>query len=73
MPARTSTPRRSHARTRDARTAASVRSAAERAVATVLGSDEAFALLIERLEAAGWRVERDAGHAPSLTPPARPR
>jgi hypothetical protein len=56
-----------------------VRSAVERAVDRVLTSDEAFALLIRRLEEAGWQVERVAGAAPAasrsstLTPPARAR
>jgi hypothetical protein len=35
-----------------------VQAAAMRAVEQVLSSEEAFALLISRLEAAGWRVER---------------
>ena len=70
MPARTSTSRKTRTRTRDAQTAASVRSAAERAVARVFGSEETFALLIQRLEEAGWRVERDA---PALTPRSRAR
>ena len=43
-----------------ARTARPVKSAAARAVERVLGSAEAFALLVRRLEAAGWRIERDA-------------
>src|SRR5436309_7994517 len=50
-----------------ARTARPVRSAAARAVERVLGSAEAFALLIQRLEAAGWRIERDV---PSASPAA---
>jgi hypothetical protein len=66
-----------------------VRSAAERAVERVLSSDEAFALLMRRLEAAGWHIERDvpglhrrveaaggrevAGREAALTPPARAR
>ena len=50
-----------------ARTAQPVRSAAARAVERVLGSAEAFALLIQRLEAAGWRIERDV---PSASPAA---
>ena len=40
------------------RTARSVRAAAVRAVEHVLSSDAAFALLVRRLEEAGWRVER---------------
>jgi hypothetical protein len=35
-----------------------VQAAARRAVEHVLSSEEAFALLISRLEAAGWRIER---------------
>ena len=54
-------PRRRHA---TARTARAVKSAAARAVERVLGSADAFALLIQRLEAAGWRIER---HAPSVS------
>jgi hypothetical protein len=56
-----------------------VRSAAARAVDRVLTSTEAFALLIRRLEADGWHVERepppprDVGEQLELTPPARPR
>ena len=57
-------PRGPHAR---ARTARAVKSAAARAVERVLGSADAFALLIQRLEAAGWRIERDA---PSVRPAA---
>jgi hypothetical protein len=42
-----------------------VREAASAAVERVLGSEEAFALLIRKLEAAGWRIERvPAAHAP---------
>jgi len=36
-----------------------VRAAAARAVARVLSSRDAFALLLRRLEAAGWRIERE--------------
>jgi hypothetical protein len=57
-----------------------VRSAAERAVDRVLSSDEAFALLVRRLEAAGWHIEHDvpaperrADETLGLTPPARAR
>ena len=49
-----------------------VRDAAARAVERVLRSEEAFALLITRLEAAGGHVERtadDTGTPP--VPPAR--
>lgn len=51
-----------------------VHAAAARAVERVLRSEEAFALLISRLEAAGWHVERTAADAgpPPLPPPARP-
>jgi hypothetical protein len=46
-----------------------VRAAAARAVERVLSSPDALALLIERLEAAGWHVEREvpAGAAPGGT------
>jgi hypothetical protein len=78
---RTRTPARSQARRRLKATARSVRTAAERAVERVLSSEEAFALLIDRLEAAGWHVERESGATPArlenesagLTPPARAR
>jgi len=57
-----------------------VRSAAARAVERVLGSADAFALLIRRLEATGWRVERDVSSAsraaegpPAQAPSARER
>ncbi len=43
------------------RTRQSVRSAAARAVQQVLNSREAFALMMRRLEDAGWRVERAPG------------
>ena len=61
-------------------TAVAVRSAAERAVDRVLSSEEALALLVRRLEEAGWHVERDvppaerpSGDPVGLTPPARAR
>jgi len=54
-----------------------VRAAAARAVERVLSSEESFALLIQRLEPAGWRIERPAPssdpRAEVLTPPARAR
>jgi hypothetical protein len=48
------------ARTRHAvkRTPEAVRAAAARAVSRVLSSEDALALLVRRLEAAGWRIER---------------
>jgi len=49
-----------------------VSAAAARAVDRVLASDEMFALLIQRLEDAGWHVERPAHEIP-LTPPLRAR
>ena len=62
------------------RTARAVKSAAARAVERVLSSADAFALLIRRLEAAGWRVERDASSPtraaegpPAQAPSARER
>jgi hypothetical protein len=51
---------RASARRRRTRTAAPVRAAAARAVEQVLSSPDAFALLIGRLEAEGWRIERTA-------------
>jgi hypothetical protein len=57
---RGTTPRRRAPRRRVARTAVPVRAAAARAVERVLSSPDAFALLIGRLEAEGWRVERSA-------------
>jgi hypothetical protein len=79
-------PRRRTATAARTRTTAAIRAAAARAVERVLASEEAFALLIRRLEAAGWQVERMAGDAPrleaaehaspargALTPPARAR
>ena len=63
-----------------ARTARPVKSAAARAVERVLGSADAFALLIRRLEATGWRVERDVSSPsravegpPAQAPSARER
>ena len=38
-----------------------VRSAAARAVEQVMNSKEAFGLMMRRLEAAGWQVERAPG------------
>jgi hypothetical protein len=38
-----------------------VSAAAARAVERVLSSPDAFALLVRRLEAAGWHVEREPG------------
>jgi len=47
------------------RTAAPVRAAAARAVDRVLSSPDAFSLLIDRLEAEGWRIERAPVPLPS--------
>jgi len=68
MPAR----KRTRRRRAGARTARPVRGAAARAVERVLGSRDAFALLLRRLEAAGWRIEREtpAGTGPAKAPPA---
>lgn len=41
-----------------------VRSAAARAVEQVMNSKEAFALMMRRLEQAGWQVERAPGEHP---------
>jgi hypothetical protein len=49
-----------------------VRAAAVRAVERVLSSEESFALLIHRLEQAGWHIERPAVENP-LTSPLRAR
>jgi hypothetical protein len=51
-------PRSAHS-TRRRRTSARVSAAAARAVDAVLSSEEALALLVHRLEAAGWHVERE--------------
>jgi len=64
MPTRTSGKRRTPRARRPSRTAAPVRAAAALAVERVLGSQEAFALMIDRLEAAGWRIERAPDDAP---------
>jgi hypothetical protein len=57
-----------------------VRIAAARAVEQVLASSHAFKLLIRRLEAAGWHIERDepgttlgADEPSPLTPTPRAR
>jgi hypothetical protein len=54
-----------------------VRTAAARAVERVLSSREGFALLIRRLESAGWHIERPAFSTDSdettLTAPVRAR
>ena len=65
--------RRATAKTRPA-----VRNAAARAVDRVLSSRESFALLIRRLESAGWQIERPAFASDddveaTLTSPARAR
>jgi hypothetical protein len=80
MPTRTSDKRRTPRTRRPSRTAAPVRTAAALAVERVLGSDEAFALMIDRLQAAGWRIERAPAHvvppsarAATLTVPERAR
>jgi hypothetical protein len=60
-------PRPAHS-TRRRRTSARVSAAAARAVDAVLSSEEALALLVHRLEAAGWHVDRQprsAGDAPA--------
>ena len=62
---------------RSSRTAAPVRTAAAAAVERVLGSREAFALMIRRLEDAGWRIEPAPAAADhddaTLTAPERAR
>jgi len=55
-PARPRVTRRT--RRRRAGTAGPVRIAAARAVERVLSSPDAFALLVVRLEAEGWRIEK---------------
>jgi hypothetical protein len=55
-----------------------VRAAAARAVDRILASADAFEVLVQRLEAAGWHIEREGAtrvtRSPSvLTPPARAR
>ena len=71
MATRTTLPRRK-------RTVAPRRVRAARAVDRVLSSEEALALLLRRLEAAGWHIEREPETqrrraANGLTPPARAR
>ena len=80
MGTRTTLPRRKRTvAPRRVRTAAAVGAAAARAVDRVLSSEEALALLLRRLEAAGWHIEREPeaterrGAAAHLTPPARAR
>jgi hypothetical protein len=53
-----------------------VRDAAQRAVERVLSSEESFALLIRKLQDAGWQIERPAtsdGAQEPLTPRERAR
>jgi hypothetical protein len=45
-----------------------VQAAARRAVERLLSSEEAFAILISRREAAGWRVERNVPEASPSDP-----
>jgi len=72
-------PRKRIPASRRIRTAAAVGAAAARAVDRVLSSQEALALLLSRLEAAGWHIEREPERpngrrsAAGLTPPARAR
>src|SRR5262249_128145 len=67
------------AASRRARAAAAGGAAAARAVDRVLSSEEALALLLGRLEAAGWHIEREPERpngrraGAGLTPPARAR
>jgi hypothetical protein len=49
---------------RRASTRRSVRAAAERAVDRLLSSEESFALLIRRLQDAGWQIERPSTKRP---------
>ncbi len=75
MPAPSSGKRRAPHTKRAARTAEPVREAAAAAAAVerVLASDDAFALLIRRLEAAGWRIEpAPEASAPGRRPPGTP-
>jgi hypothetical protein len=83
MATRTTTRRRTRGRGTRRRTPDASRQvavAAARAVERVLSSSEALGLLVRRLEAAGWHIERDHDVAStrlelpvSLTPPARAR
>jgi hypothetical protein len=73
-------PGRKRKTTRRTRRSNPIRTAAARAVDRVLSSDESFELLIRRLEAAGWHIERPSATAArtlagdsALTPPARAR
>ena len=65
-------PTRARARTPARR---EIAAAAARAVEQVLSSSDALALLVERLEAAGWHIEPEplVTPTPTLTPPARSR
>jgi hypothetical protein len=64
-------PARSRARTPVRR---EIAAAAARAVERVMSSSEALALLVRRLEAAGWHIEPEpAASSRALTPTARPR
>jgi len=53
---------------RKRRTARPVRDAAARAVDRVLSSKESFALLIRRLEEAGWQIERPLLRSEPVSP-----
>ncbi|HLY37847.1 MAG TPA: hypothetical protein VKU61_07415 [Candidatus Binatia bacterium] len=73
-PSRRARPRRA----KTTKTRPAVRTAAARAVERVLSSRESFALLIRRLESAGWHIERPAFPSETdvdatLTSPARAR
>jgi hypothetical protein len=51
-----------------------IAAAAARAVERVLSSSEALALLVRRLQDAGWHIESEPDAPPrALTAPARPR
>ncbi len=75
MPAkRQGRPATSRARKPARRSAARpVQAAAARAVEKVLRSEEAFALMIRKLEAAGWNIQRTPPAELDVSPSAPPR
>jgi hypothetical protein len=64
-------PRKGAPRRRRRSTARPVSAAAARAVERILASPDTFALLVRRLEAAGWHVEREPGRETSIARPER--
>ena len=66
-------PARKRGSRRTKRTARPVSIAAARAVDRVLSSKESFALLIRRLQDAGWQIERPLVSPESAPEPLTPR